>query len=162
MKIPKNILILTTVFILCSLLVVPALAMEITGTMSSGMQTGVAGTVNNCNPLTIANGTIGAYPTCTVTCNSGYTLTGGVCVVSSGGGGGGGGGGATLLSIPVTPTCDKFSMGDADRDCTIGILDYNILMVNWGKTEVNNTADFNSSGTVDIIDYNILMVNWGK
>lgn len=149
------------VCILCLGMIAPAFATEITGVINSGMQTGVLGTVNNCNPLTITNGTISAYPACAITCNSGYTLSGGACVVSGGGGGGGGGGGAALLSIPTT-TCDKFRFGDADRDCTIGILDYNILMVNWGKTEPNNTADFDSSGTVDIIDYNILMVNWGK
>ena len=36
-----------------------------------------------CIPSTISNGTVGSYPSCTVTCNSGYTLTGSVCVAGS-------------------------------------------------------------------------------
>jgi hypothetical protein len=39
-----------------------------------------------CSPSTISHGTIGSYPTCTVTCNGGYNLTGGACVANSGGG----------------------------------------------------------------------------
>lgn len=43
------------------------------------------------------NGTISGYPSCVVTCDSGYQLNGGLCTAilppASGGGGGGGGGG---------------------------------------------------------------------
>jgi hypothetical protein len=39
-----------------------------------------------CSPSTITNGTIGAYPGCAVSCNSGYTLSGGSCVATGGGG----------------------------------------------------------------------------
>lgn len=50
-----------------------------------------------CNPSSISNGTIGAHPQCAITCNSGYNLSNGICVVISSGGGsgnsGGGGGG---------------------------------------------------------------------
>lgn len=35
-----------------------------------------------CNPSTIANGTVGSYPGCQISCNSGYTLQAGVCVVN--------------------------------------------------------------------------------
>lgn len=45
-----------------------------------------------CSTSSVSNGTVGSYPSCTITCNSGYTLSGSTCVASGGGGGGGGGG----------------------------------------------------------------------
>lgn len=58
-----------------------------------------------CNPSSIANGTIGAYPQCAITCNSGYSLSNGVCTaISSGGGGGGGGGGGSSSSSSTSQT----------------------------------------------------------
>jgi len=73
---------------------------------------------------------------------------------TSGGSGGssfsGGGGGGTTL----------FSKGDANRDGKINILDFVILMANWGKTGSGNAADFNGDGIVDIQDFVILMANW--
>lgn len=45
------------------------------------LETGMTGTVNNCSPLTVTNGSVAAYPTCTITCNSGYDLSGSTCVV---------------------------------------------------------------------------------
>lgn len=49
---------------------------------------------------------------------------------------------------------------DANKDNKIDILDFNILMINWGKTEPGNIADFNGDGVVDIFDFNLLMINW--
>jgi hypothetical protein len=43
-----------------------------------------------CATASVSNGTVSAYPTCAITCNSGYTLSGSTCVASGGGGGGGG------------------------------------------------------------------------
>ncbi len=40
-------------------------------------------TVATCSPSTIANGVVGAYPTCTITCNTGYELKNGACVVKT-------------------------------------------------------------------------------
>jgi len=74
---------------------------------------------------------------------------------STGGGGGGGGGGGT--SQPATTV----TKGDANNDNKIDILDFNALMINWGKTGTN-VADFNGDGKVDIFDFNLLMINWGK
>ncbi len=50
-----------------------------------------------CTTSSVTNGTVSAYPTCAITCNSGYTLSGSECNASGGGGGGGGG-------TPATPT----------------------------------------------------------
>ena len=70
------------------------------------IESGITGTVNNCSPLTVANGTISAYPTCAISCNSGYTVSGSSCVASGGGGGGGGGTPAvtTTTTTPITTT----------------------------------------------------------
>lgn len=54
------------------------------------LESGLSGNVTNCNPLTVTNGTVAAYPSCAITCNSGYTLSGSSCVATGGGGGGGG------------------------------------------------------------------------
>jgi hypothetical protein len=51
---------------------------------------------------------------------------------------------------------------DIVRDGKIDILDFNALMVNWGKKGVGNPADVNQDGSVDIFDFNALMVHWGK
>lgn len=64
------------------------------------------------------------------------------------------GGGATLP--PVT-----YRSGDVDQDNKIDILDFNMLMVNWGNNPVFLGADIDGNGKVDIFDFNLLMVNWG-
>ena len=76
------------------------------------------------------------------------------------GGGGGGGGGF----VP-TPTPSPLSLSeeakkvDINNDNKIDILDFNVIMVNWGA-EGNNVADLNKDGKVDILDFNALMVFW--
>ena len=52
------------------------------------------------------------------------------------------------------------STGDSNNDGASDILDFNILMVQWGETGTNLSGDFNSDGTVDLLDFNVLMVNW--
>jgi uncharacterized repeat protein (TIGR03803 family) len=64
---------------------------------------------------------------------------------------------ASIVPV-VSKSCPK---GDANGDCRVDILDFNILMVNWEKKGIN-IADFDESGLVDILDFNILMVNWSK
>lgn len=49
---------------------------------------------------------------------------------------------------------------DPNSDCSIDILDFNILMMHWGSSEEGNTADFNADGVFDIYDFNLLMVYW--
>jgi hypothetical protein len=83
---------------------------------------------------------------------------------------GGGGGGSytppstttpatTTSTNTLTPEQQKV---DANKDNKIDVLDFNSLMINWGKTGTGNIADFNSDGKVDIFDFNMLMINWGK
>jgi len=85
-------------------------------------------------------------------------------------GGGGGGGGGTPPSDTSTSTTDtsttttkeSISRGDANSDGRVDILDFNVLMVNFGKTGSEIAGDLNGDNRVDIFDFNILMVNWSK
>jgi len=95
------------------------------------------------------------------------TPTGG----SSGGGTSGGGGGAQPASTSTTPSPTPTPLPalspaaqkvDANKDNKIDVLDFNSLMVNWGKTGTGNVADFDGDGKVDIFDFNSLMINWTK
>jgi uncharacterized protein (DUF1786 family) len=48
---------------------------------------------------------------------------------------------------------------DVNKDSKIDILDFNVLMVNWGASGTN-AADFNGDSIVDIFDFNSLMIYW--
>ena len=71
------------------------------------------------------------------------------------GGGGGGGGGGLILGATI-------SKGDATGDSKVDVLDFNTLLVQWGKTGTGLTADFDGNGSVDIFDFNLLLINWTK
>jgi len=60
----------------------------------------------SCTTATVSNGSVSAYPTCAVSCNSGYTVSGSSCASSGAlsSGGGGGGGGYTAPAMPTTTT----------------------------------------------------------
>ena len=47
---------------------------------SQQIETGLSGTVNNCAVLTVSNGSVSAYPSCAITCKSGYILSASACV----------------------------------------------------------------------------------
>jgi len=70
-----------------------------------------------------------------------------------------GGGSITTTATTLSAAAQKV---DANKDNKIDVLDFNTLMVNWGKTTANNVADFNGDGKVDIFDFNLLMINWTK
>jgi hypothetical protein len=76
----------------------------------------------------------------------------------SGGGSSGGGGGAA----PVAQTTTSVVKGDANGDGKVDIFDFNALLIQWGKTGANLTADFDKNGVVDIFDFNLLLINWSK
>ena len=92
------------------------------------------------------------------TSNGSASTSGGGSTTSSGGGGAGG---AVTTTTTVTTTLSAVAQKvDANKDGKIDVLDFNTLMVNWGKTTANNVADFNGDGKVDIFDFNLLMINW--
>lgn len=77
-----------------------------------------------CTTSSVSNGTVSAYPTCGISCNSGYTLSGSTCISSGGGGGGGGGGGSftTPLTVPTGGFSIKINNDDVrtlTRDVTL-------------------------------------------
>lgn len=134
-------------------------------------------------------------------------------VAPSGGGGGGGGGGGIIISTPATTANNTVTntgsasskpinqpnesaptlRADINDDHTVGIFDYNLLMVNWSSAAIINTvnanirsnpstivtlksdpiafakkckssniADINCDNKVDVVDFNLVMINWGK
>lgn len=74
----------------------------------------------------------------------------------------GGGGGGAVSTPPVTPIplSEAAKKMDTNQDGKIDILDFNSLMVNWGREETGNIADFDGNGKVDIFDFNLLMIYW--
>ena len=50
-------------------------------TLDASLVTGCP--VASCSPSTVTNGTVGSYPSCTITCNAGYYLSGSTCLLSS-------------------------------------------------------------------------------
>jgi hypothetical protein len=92
-------------------------------------------------------------------------------VVSTNGGGGGGGGGVSQIllpnpiPIPTQVIQDDFRSAqakliDIQKDGTINIFDFNLMIINWEKLESGNVADMNKDGIVNILDFNTLMVYW--
>jgi len=103
--------------------------------------------------------------TTAVFANGGYTnlnlsISGSSSTSGGVGGGGGGGGGVTTPSTPTSQLSAADQKVDANKDNKVDVLDFNTLMVNWGKTTANNVADFNGDGKVDVFDFNLLMINW--
>lgn len=79
---------------------------------------------------------------------------------SSGGGGGGGGGG--IAPTNTTTNVVTSTKADATGDGKVDVLDFNALLIQWGKKGASLTADFNGDGVVDILDFNQLLINWSK
>lgn len=77
---------------------------------------------------------------------------------ASGGGGGGGSGG---VSAPAK-TKTSAERADIQGDGVVDVLDFNSLMVAWGKKGSNIPADTNQDGIVDVLDFNSIMVFWKK
>ncbi len=73
--------------------------------------------------------------------------------------GGGGGGGLAVAPTP-TPSGGATGSADIDRNGVVDVLDFNVLMVNWGSSPTNTNADLNHDGVVDIFDFNLFMVGW--
>jgi len=88
---------------------------------------------------------------------SGGTTSSGGASPSGGSTSPSGGGSITTTATTLSAAAQKV---DANKDGKIDVLDFNTLMVNWGKTTANNVADFNGDGKVDVFDFNLLMINW--
>lgn len=140
-------IIFSLIIFVCFALVSFVFASEIFGSLNTANFQNV---VNNCNPLTVAHGTVSAYPECLIACDVGYIKNNNACVVISGGGGGGGGNTSFGTFSP------EF---DLNHDNKIDLSDFNLLMLNWGQTG-NSAADLNHDGIVDMRDFNLLILHW--
>jgi len=62
-----------------------------------------------------------------------------------------------------TTDADDKSQGDLNGDNQVTILDYNLLLIDFGKTGNPGflPADINRDGKVDLLDYNLLLKNFG-
>jgi hypothetical protein len=56
-----------------------------------------------------------------------------------------------------------FLQGDANRDRFVNVLDFNILVQNFARTDATfSMADFNGDGIVNVLDFNLLVHNFGQ
>ncbi len=72
----------------------------------------------------------------------------------------GGGGGYYNPPVFTSGLSEAAQSVDANKDGKVDVLDFNILMVNWGSTVAGNIADFDNNNKVDIFDFNLLMIHW--
>jgi len=49
---------------------------------------------------------------------------------------------------------------DINNDNRVNLIDFSILLLNWGNNPSNPTADYNGDGKVNIVDFSILMYWW--
>jgi hypothetical protein len=66
--------------------------------------------------------------------------------------------------LAADATFDFFVLaGDANRDRSVNLLDFNILAQNFGQSpRTFSQGDFNYDGTVDLLDFNILANKFGQ
>lgn len=121
------------------------------------------GTIPTCSTGTPYSGVISVASSQTIKAISCYAQNNASTVasylytinISTGGTGGGGGGG----TVPPPIALGKV---DANADGKVNILDFVVLMINWGNTGAGNVGDFNNDNKVDILDFITLMINWTK
>ena len=58
------------------------------------------------------------------------------------------------------PTPSVSSSADVTGDNQVNALDFNTLMVDWGRAGSGLLADINGDNLVDLLDFNMLMVYW--
>lgn len=109
--------------------------------LNSSIQSGLSGNVNNCSILTVTNGSVAAYPVCTITCNSGYSLSGSTCVALGGGFSGGGGGGSPAPVVLTTSvTINSGAEITNSRNVTLTLKDTNAAYM-----MVSNLSNFSDA-----------------
>ena len=61
---------------------------------------------------------------------------------------------------PLSPLSPEAQQVDVNQDSKIDILDFNLVMINWGVVTEGNIADLNDDNMVGIFDFNLLMIHW--
>jgi hypothetical protein len=66
------------------------------------------------------------------------------------------------LASPALPAevLTPAQRADINGDGIVGLLDFNVLMIGWGRSGTGNAADLNSDGKADLLDFNLLMIYW--
>lgn len=68
--------------------------------------------------------------------------------------------GFSLFAIMGEPVfVIKITPGDINRDGRVDLVDFSILLYNWGMPK-NPQADFNEDGVVDLVDFSIMLYHW--
>jgi len=129
--------------------------------------TATADTVSVCSPSSVAHGTVAAYPGCSISCDSDYTLSGNSCISSSGGGGGDSSD-ETTPETPETITSKKDITGDDKVDFD----DFAIFALLYGKSYSSDSenvqgnyiiwGDYDDDGDVDFSDFAEFALHYGK
>ena len=73
--------------------------------------------------------------------------------------------GETFDGTKIVGTDDIKLVGDLDNDGTVGIVDLNMVLIDWGKTGAAITdlrADTDLSGDIGLEDLNAVLIDWGK
>lgn len=65
-------------------------------------------------------------------------------------------------SPTASPSMSPIIPGDINNSSKVDVFDYNLLIIDFGKTGTNLRSDLNKNGKVDVYDYNILMINFGR
>ncbi len=81
---------------------------------------------------------------------------------NTGSGGGGSGGGSSSGGSSSNNTNTNTNSADITGDNKIDVFDFNIVMIDWGKTGTNIKGDLDKNDRVDILDFNMLMINWTR
>ncbi len=69
---------------------------------------------------------------------------------------------ALLLNSTALPSPSPSKVGDIDNSAKVNILDYNILLSNFGKSGAEIEGHLDNNNVVNIFDYNLLLSNFGK
>lgn len=141
-----------------------AQSVTLTAPGSTSIRYTVDGTIPTCSTGTVYGGAVSVSSTQTIKAISCYAQNNVSTVASylytiniSNGGGSGGGSGGGVIQPPVT-----IGKVDANNDGKVNVLDFVVLMINWGKAGTGNVGDFNNDSKVDILDFITLMINWTK
>jgi len=105
-----------------------------------------------CATASVTNGTVGAYPGCAISCNSGYVLSGSSCVTQGGGGGG-------SYVQPSTTTVSTTGMSIAELQAEIARIQALILQL---QTQLLQMLGGGGTGTTTLpflVDLQLGMAN---
>jgi hypothetical protein len=76
--------------------------------------------------------------------------------------GGGGGGGLTSTVTPQASTTTTDINGETWNYDNVGIMDFSVMMSEWGEGGSNLAADLNHDGVVNILDFAMMMADWNS